>query len=182
MKTDESVKEEFGISILRYNSIKTAMSKELKDNFVDKEKILYLPLKPSNYDVALQCQHLAAKVYKYLNGNTQLIHNKFIQWTQEEGHEFSCNLKEYADLHMDIYRITNVPKYRSFQYRLLQRGLVTNIQLHKWGLTSTDMCTYCNRHRETIQHLLCECENIQPMWESVRLFIKEKFAVDCIIT
>ena len=80
-------------------------------------------------------------------------------------------------LHMDIYRTTNIPKYRSFQYRLLQRGLVTNVQLAKWGIKNSPMCHFCGICQETIIHLLWECEEVKKLWKKVEGYIVHRFHV-----
>ena len=74
-----------------------------------------------------------------------MIHNKFIKWTIDTEGDFCDTLIDFRDQHRDIFRVTNVAKYRSFQYRLLQRGLVTNILLEKWGIVSSSMCSFCRK-------------------------------------
>ena len=56
--------------------------------------------------------------------------------------EFVENTVEYANRIKDMFRITNATKYSSFQYRLLQRGLVTNINLSALNLAPSQNCTF----------------------------------------
>ena len=86
-----------------------------------------------------------------------VIHNKYIKWREELKQDFCQGLIGFSNEHARIYQVTNVAKYRSFQYRLLQRSLVTNIQLSKWGLADTDRCYFCNEERETISHMMVTC-------------------------
>ena len=44
----------------------------------------------------------------------------------------------------------------SFQYRLLNYILFTNVKLLKIGLLLTDQCTFCNVNEETLYHLFFE--------------------------
>ena len=67
------------------------------------------------------------------------------------------------------------PKYRSFQYRLLQRALVTNVQLCKWGIKESEKCDFCKEEKETVVHLLCECTQVLPLWERIFKFIEETY-------
>ena len=46
-------------------------------------------------------------------------------------------------------KLTNVPKLRSFNYRILQRGPTTAVQLFKWGLEENDRCQFCGIEIET---------------------------------
>ena len=75
----------------------------------------------------------------------------------------------------DFYNTSNIANYRSFQYRLLQRGLVTNIQLKKWNISETDKCYFCHQTIETITHLLYECKKVQEIWTKVFQWIQLKF-------
>ena len=77
--------------------------------------------------------------------------------------------------HVDTFRVTNVTKYRSFQYRLLQRGLVTNIQLSKWGILDSDKCTFCQEDSETVIHIFCECKCVRPIWDALKEYVFDRF-------
>ena len=80
---------------------------------------------------------------------------------------------------MNIYKVTNVTKYRSFQYRIMQRGLVTNIQLFKWGLTETDSCSFCtqHQHQETMVHLFATCNVVEEIWSQFQIFVETRFNI-----
>ena len=62
-------------------------------------------------------------------------------------------------------------KLRSFQYRLLMNGIITNVQLKKYKIKQTDQCIFCNAYKEIIEHLFIDCKNIQVLWS----YIREKF-------
>ena len=107
-----------------------------------------------------------------------MIHSKYVKWMQELGGGFCEGLLDFAKKHRDIYAVTNVPKYRSFQYRLLQRGIVTNIQLKKWGMRDTDLCSFCGEEKETLLHLFCTCSQVRQLWSNVYEYIQERFGVN----
>ena len=78
--------------------------------------------------------------------------------------------------HFDsIWRVTNVGKYRSFQYRLLHRALVLNTHLKKWNITVDDTCTFCQLETETVEHLFFECKYVKDLWGSALEYIQEKY-------
>ena len=109
-----------------------------------------------------------------------LIHNKYVKWRQELGQDFCEGILDFGKMHLDIYKVTNVPKYRSFQYRILQRGLVTNIQLCKWGIVPSENCSFCHEEKESVSHLFYECAQIHNLWSSLVRYSQENFK-DCVI-
>ena len=78
---------------------------------------------------------------------------------------------------MSIYRVTNVPRLRSFQYRLMQCGITTNVQLEKWELFPTNLCYYCKKEKETLVHLFCECTEIRPIWYEIFMWLQGQYSV-----
>ena len=103
------------------------------------------------------------------------MHNKHRKWSQEIGEEIGPDIFSFGKLHSDIYRITNIAKFRSFQYRLLQRGLVTNVNLYNWNIMPHPNCYYCNEEVETIIHLLIECNVVKTFWQEVFEWLKMKY-------
>ena len=177
-KTFQQIYEEFGLSKMRYNSLKMAIPKYWKQTFTDQSLSQMFPLAPHNYDYAINVyrNNFSRRVYAKINSDILLIHSKYIKWKHEIGPEFAETIHQYASLHMYVFNITPVAKYISFQYRLLQRGLITNVQLYKWNISNSDRCYYCNIEKETIVHLFCECERVQCFWGEVEREILCKFA------
>ena len=91
------------------------------------------------------------------------------------GQVIAEDVNQFGSLHMEIYKITNVAKYRSFQYRLLQRGIVTNIQLERWGLRPDNLCTFCKEEKETILHIFCECRHTLALWKRVAYMLRDNY-------
>ena len=178
-KSDETIYEEYGLSKLRYNGLKKAIPKEWKAFFQQTEASQYMPIPPHNYD---QCRYVykgsfSRRMYKYLQQDCMEIHNKYMKWREELGPNWCEGLCDYASKHREMYRITNVPKFRSFQYRLLQRGLVTNIQLEKWKIINSDRCFFCSTEKETVVHLLYKCSEVRKLWSSIKIYLAEKFGM-----
>ena len=93
----------------------------------------------------------------------------------EMSQEFCDGFIGFRDQHKGIYKVTNVTKYRSFQYRLLQRGLVTNIHLEKWGILPSRLCSFCHTEPETLSHMFWTCSIVQEIWEEVAEYISTRF-------
>ena len=175
-KSSILVWEQYGLSELRYNSIKMSIPAGWKMYFQSFSKIQFFPLPPHNYDTCLyDGSNLSAKVYQYLAEDATLLVQKYKRWQQEVGENFCENIYQFGQKHLDIYRLSNVAKYRSFQYRLLQRGIVTNIHLYSWKITQSDLCYYCQNERETVCHLFYQCPIILNLWKDVVIYVKNRF-------
>ena len=59
-------------------------------------------------------------------------------------------------------------KLQSFQYRLLMRAIVTNVNMKHWRMCDSDLCTFCEGSRENYFHLFYACPLVQPIIECVR--------------
>ena len=103
-----------------------------------------------------------------------------MQWERELEHK--VDIQQFEQCFKDVYRVTNVPKLRSFQYRLLQRAIITNIQLVHWGVKSTNLCSFCELQRESYTHLFVKCEYVKELWLKVEplmdCFSKDKISFD----
>ena len=72
-----------------------------------------------------------------------------------------------------IGRLTLSTKLRSFQYRLINFALITNVQLAKWNLLPNDLCTFCNLYKEDYLHFFCNCEIVQrKVWTPLKRWLK----------
>jgi len=63
---------------------------------------------------------------------------------------------------------------RNFQYKILQCILPTNSYLYKCNLISSSLCTFCSSFKETIIHVLYECNSVQPIWRELTLFLNSR--------
>ena len=96
----------------------------------------------------------------------------------ELGEHFCTDIYDYGKVHDEIYRITNILKYRSFQYRLLQRSLMTNlVHLFKWKIVESEKCSFCKEEKETILHMLFACKYTEQLWIEVQEEIYGRFGV-----
>jgi len=51
-------------------------------------------------------------------------------------------------------------KSREFQFKFLHDIHVNKYWLYKWGIKDSDICDYCNIHKEDISHMFWECQNM----------------------
>ena len=174
-KPHKLIWEQFGLTTLRYNTLKTALPTEWKNYFMEHHETQFLPMLPHNYDRCLTQGNLSSTIYNHINGNHHLLINKLKKWTEELGEELWEDTSQYAASINSTNKITNVPKYRSFQYRTMHRALVTNIHLNMWNMTTTNMCQLCNTQKETTIHMLFECEKVYPLWLQLKAYILDTY-------
>ena len=53
---------------------------------------------------------------------------------------------------------------RIFQYKINTNCLLTNYRLHKMKLVDSELCTFCVKFPETVNHIFWECEYVRPLW------------------
>ena len=178
-KTEQQVRQQFGLTSMRFNSLKVAIPKQWKEYFMTYEPISFFPLPPHNYDLSVTVYkgNFSKRVYSYITDDITLMHYKYIKWAHELQEDIATDIYQFANVFKNIYKVTNVTKFRSFQYRLLQRGLITNIQLEKWGIVPSRLCTFCKDEDESIIHLLCQCQQVKTLWEQVEAFLRDEYAV-----
>ena len=125
----------------------------------------------SKYAELLDSHQIARQVYSKLIKEEGLGNQKKNTWEIELNIIWSN--KEFCQEVQNIYKVTNIIKYRSFQYRLLFRALVFNTQLYKWGLRENDLCTFCEQSRETYTHVFFYCHKTEQLWRDIKIFVND---------
>ena len=68
-------------------------------------------------------------------------------------------------------------KSREFQYKLLNRCVVTNAFLFKVGLASTAACSFCGDMDEYLEHIITSCHYSKFWAEVIKWFDKQGIAI-----
>ena len=154
--------KQFKLTVMELNSLVSAIPKEwrtkecLNNSHHNAGEIFY--------EKSCNKNNIASFAYRKLIKSVSLV-QRIEKWEAE----LNCNI-EY-DLFMTafrkIYTITNIPKYRSFQYRLLHRAILTNKNLYKWNVVSSELCTFCNLEAESYIHLFVYCKYVEKLWLEV---------------
>ena len=156
--------EKFDMTLMQYNSPISAIPRSWKTHNAPAQQVT------TNYEMAKVKLHISNWAYRKINYDDTLLNIKHISWETELQTELPND--EMWCLFKNIDRTTNVPKYRSFQYRLLNRAIITNIQLEKSKITTSSLCDKCKLSRETLSHLFVECPKIVDFWTEVTRFMK----------
>ena len=149
-----SAYEKFGLTLLQFHGIITAMPRKWKEQLKKKWKVDNVHA--TNYDILVNTSNLVSRAYKILSKqDSVLLRRKHQEWNRRLGKE--TLYEDYVGEFRHIYVHSNVPKYRSFQYILMQKGIVTNELLNKWQIIESPKCLVCGEDNETIVHLFVMC-------------------------
>ena len=73
-----------------------------------------------------------------------------------------------------IYLLTQIltknTSLRTFQYKVLNNVLYLNFKLFQFKVSTTSLCSYCNQHDETVQHLLSKCNKVISLWTEIKFY------------
>ena len=73
-------------------------------------------------------------------------------------------------------------KLRWFQYRILNRFLTTNSFMCKIGQRIDNVCTFCKKEAETIEHLFVECKVVTNIWSKLQIWIQIKLGIPVVLS
>ena len=92
--------------------------------------------------------------------------------------KFVDDVLEWKEIYSLPFRATLDTKSREFQYKLLNRCLVTNAFLFKVGLASTAACSFCGDMDESLEHIITSCHYSKNFWaEVIKWFDKQGIAM-----
>ena len=154
---------DFKLDFIKFNAIITAIPKHWKTFFIENSRKQHCPVRPTNYQSLISKPKLASHIYNKLIDNENLTEQKRLSWNTELGN----NLDKigFNKLFKEVYTITNVSKFRSFQYRLLNRAITTNTKLYLWNIVESPLCTFCHEYEETVLHVLYLCPSLKEIWD-----------------
>ena len=111
------------------------------------------------------------------NINKCLKRKCFIKWETLFDTEI-----EWNDVFENIYKYTNDPKLRNFQYKVLHRIFPNNKILHRMGIVNSILCSNCNAETDSLEHYLWYCNRLNNFWQMVQNWINSTFDSDIILS
>ena len=103
-------------------------------------------------------------IYRICKDDETAIIKSAVKWQTLLGETFDMGTHRKA--FTALYKITNVVKLRSFQYRLLHNKIFCNNVLYHWKVKDTKKCEYCDQD-QNITHLLFYCNYIRRIWREL---------------
>ena len=92
------------------------------------------------------------------------------KWENELGVRYEK--EDYCNLFSNICTYTTSTKLRTFQFLMLHRAIVTNVDLYKWKVKNCNVCNFCKQEPETIFHLIWQCVKIANLWEELFIWLR----------
>ena len=157
----------FNLTTMQYNGLITAIPKNWKTMLKKREtktNDIFL------YDKFITNKKCVAFYYNMINMNYTSMFKCYEKW--KEKHNLELEFNEFQECYLNLYKTTNHPKLRSFQYRLLNNAVILNTRLAIWGIKNSDKCTNCSIEKETVKHFFWECETAKYIWEKVEKILK----------
>ena len=160
----------YGLSFMQFNSLMSAIPKEwrMQSKKGKIPKSAHLCFYEDSCERACLSKNAYAMLTQSIESNIDI---KIKQWEVV----FQCKIQrhEFLQCFKDLYVVTNVPKLRSFQFRLLHRAIVLNTHLYGWGLQNNNLCTFCGDKPETYVHIFVFCQCVQELWLEVEKIMEQ---------
>ena len=87
----------------------------------------------------------------------------------------------YFDKDLDWVRIIEVChrtshecKLKWLQYRIIHRNIPTNRYLYLRNVIEDNMCSFCHREEESIDHFFWSCDFVKEFWLDLQAWLNEK--------
>lgn len=123
------------------------------------------PFVPRNMHILLKSLSDKKLFYKIFNSVHSVPTGK-LKWEQQD-----VMLEDWNNIYKLPYKVTKNTKLQWLQFRILHYILTTNSNLCKFGIVNSPMCTLCNSERETIIHLMWECQEVQDLIQNFESLI-----------
>ena len=159
--TKDEARNRYDLSVLSYNALISAIPRKYKLYFKENRANLKTDVNFTFANMMSKRKDLSKTVYR------SLLKVESMEALKQRWRKDTCETLEtdgFMQYHREIYVITNVPKLRSFQYRMLHRAIITNVNLYRWGRRDDMLCTFCNQEPETYRHLFVMCTEIRNLW------------------
>ena len=151
-----------------YHAIITAIPKYWKCAVFDED----LTDQHTDMTGLLSSKTLTRMAYTMLNDKNNALTSSAKSWHNllQDNFEWDTHVRAFKNM----YKITNIVKLRSFQYRLLHNKIFCNNALFHWKIKDTQLCEHGCNEKEDIKHLLFNCRFIKPIWEEIETFSHQK--------
>ena len=153
--------KDLGVNWLELNQIIAAIPQDWKVMLVHTQG----PARKSLYSELYNRKERNRMIYDRLIENNMTLSKYHKRWKDAEGVVFSED--NYDTAFAKYTQVTGITKYRDFQYRLLLCTIFTNVEFHKWGLTTSDSCYFCQESIEYRCHIFFECTHIKPLLDVI---------------
>ena len=158
-KNPATMYADFSLKWYEYRQIRSAIGSDIDFNDAQSQ---------TAYDQLRRLKNKTKKIY------TNCIAHLSITDTLISKYPFSVSREELETAFKDLYVMTNITKYRDFQYRLLNLAIYANNVLFYWKKVDSQCCDWCDFPKQTVQHMLFECPFSCKVFKELTMFINNK--------
>ena len=126
------------------------------------------------YQILIEKEKWSSSIYSRLNETDDSLQKVVNIWAKKG---INMQMNEMQEAFTQINRVTRIPKYRAFQYRLLQNAILLNDRLIYCKVSDTNLCCQCNLVKENTIHFFYECTCTQKIWGEIKIYLKRKYEV-----
>ena len=134
----------------------------------------------SNWQIIQHTNKVSKRIYADFTQRGLQENPCGIIWAQELG--VKLQVADWQRLMRYVYKITLSTKLRLFQYRLLNKNIMTNLKRSKWDTEVSLLCTFCHETLETTLHILWDCVKIQKLGKTLQRWLKYMLRIDITFT
>ena len=114
------------------------------------------------------------KILSVLKG-TKIYYNELVKDRNEPKSVQKWNTKLQYDVNWahSFYKIHKIQdiSLKWFQMRIVHRIIATNVVLKEMGVTASEMCSFCNREKDSIVHCFWNCQYTSNFWQSFEAWV-----------
>ena len=146
--------------ILQYNALLSSIPKDWKRIICNGEDDCIMIGK---YFLVAEQDRVANYVYNQIIVNTEPLNRRL----QLLNRKLDCPIEipDLLESFENVYRITKIAKYRSFQFKILNSIVTLNNRLYRMKVTSDNLCFFC---KVGVGHFFWECNITQQYWSKVK--------------
>ena len=89
---------------------------------------------------------------------------------------------QWQNMLLDAHYLTMSTKLKWFQYKVINRKLTTNVTINRWNKEIESNCSFCKKQRETVMHLLYECNEVTKLWRAMEKWFKKFLKIEINVT
>lgn len=161
------------LDLLIFGSIRSIAKKNLKKGLtVNKNKLLAID------ELGFQMtddKYFDAKEEKFRTYYTSIIASQKVWPLKAKKLQEDLGIDKDEDLQNVFllpHKITKETYLRSFQYKILNYIICTNLFLRQMKIINYDYCERCKSETENLYHMLFDCELIKGFWKDLENFWK----------
>ena len=102
--------------------------------------------------------------YWFLINQQNHIPKSIQKWHKQNLNNIIDN--KWSDIFKLNFTLTRDTRLQSFQYRINHRIIACNVWLEQLKIKESNLCTYCQIEKDTIQHFFLHCPMIKQFWIS----------------